>query len=551
MKKRILALVIALLLLAGVSVVGTSAAARYSIWVGGVQVTSDNASDVLGDGTVRYVAKENCLYLKDAYIRGDVLVEDYMSAGIYAGGMDLTVRFSGNNRIVDVGAKDWSIGIGVEEGNLTFAGEDSSASLTIYSNYTELYSMGVYTTYNYDDITQGGDFIVDGGNVTVGYMGGETLIDATSAGIYCCDMIVKSGNVVSEGGVSSTGDSIGVKAYGDIFVESGSLTAKGKEGATSVGISVESVEFIDDVTGDYVSPGGGYLNVKKGATVTAEASNGQVHSFGISLARGINSEGTVTAISADTTYPAGPEAVTTSYGIVGWGLSNMNFTGGKVVAKAGYAYDSCGINAIWDKTLDYVVAGDVTISGGADVTAISEGGYLYSDGMYVGGNFKLDSGSLFASGGSVTAESEYYPESGAIFAEGNINIIGGVLKASATEVTQKEGSDITIYSFGDIIISDNLEVNDGKLVNGDEVSYIMQDSFDKPVVVREKGYAELGDVNFDEDINIKDATAIQKHLASLVIFDEEALALADFNEDGGVSIKDATAIQKFIAGLEY
>ena len=229
----------------------------------------------------------------------------------------------------------------------------------------------------------------------------------------------------------------------------------------------------------------------------------------------------------------------------------MNFTGGKVVAKAGYAYDSCGINAIWDKTLDYVVAGDVTISGGADVTSISEGGYLYSDGMYVGGNFKLDSGSLFASGGSVTAESEYYPESGAIFAEGDINIIGGVLKASATEVTQKEGSDITIYSFGDIIISDNLEVNDGKLVNGDEVSYIMQDSFDKPIVVREKGYAELGDVNFDEDINIKDATAIQKHLASLVIFDEEALALADFNEDGGVSIKDATAIQKFIAGLEY
>ena len=551
MKKRITALLMALLILAGVSVVSTSAAARYSIWVGGVQVTSDNASDVLGDGTVRYAANENCLYLKNARISGEVLVEDMMSAGIYAGGMDLTIRFSGNNRITDCGASEWSIGVGVEEGNLSIVGEDDSASLAVYSSYSDGYSMGVYTTYNYDDILRGGDFIVDGGNVTVGYMGGETLIDATSVGVYCCDMTIKSGNVVSEGGATSSGDSIGVKAYGDIYVEGGSLTAKGKAGVASIGIAAESVEIIDDVTGDLASPGGGYLIVSEGAVVTAEASTAQVHSFGISLARGLQSNGTVIATSGDTTYPAGPEAVTTSYGIVGWGLASMLLRGGTVVAKSGYAYDSCGINAIWDKTLDYVIAGDVIISGNCDVTAISEGGYLYSDGLYVGGNFKLESGSLTAKGGPVTAESEYYPESGAIFAEGDVYILGGVLTASASEVTQEEGSDVTIYTSGTIQVDDELEIKGGKLLNGDEVSYIMQDSFDAPVVISAKSLSKLGDVNFDGDINIKDATAIQKHLALLEVFGEEALALADFNEDGGVSIKDATAIQKFIAGLEY
>ena len=61
----------------------------------------------------------------------------------------------------------------------------------------------------------------------------------------------------------------------------------------------------------------------------------------------------------------------------------------------------------------------------------------------------------------------------------------------------------------------------------------------------------LGDVNLDGDVNIKDATAIQKHLAELEVLEGEALAVADFDEDTFVTIKDATAVQKFIAGLEY
>ena len=60
---------------------------------------------------------------------------------------------------------------------------------------------------------------------------------------------------------------------------------------------------------------------------------------------------------------------------------------------------------------------------------------------------------------------------------------------------------------------------------------------------------DLGDVDKDGDVNIKDATAIQKHIAMLITLDDEAMLLADYDADGVVTIKDATAIQKKIAGL--
>ena len=60
---------------------------------------------------------------------------------------------------------------------------------------------------------------------------------------------------------------------------------------------------------------------------------------------------------------------------------------------------------------------------------------------------------------------------------------------------------------------------------------------------------ENGDVNMDGNLNIKDATAIQKHIASIITFSQESIKYADYNCDGNINIKDATAIQKKIAGL--
>lgn len=55
----------------------------------------------------------------------------------------------------------------------------------------------------------------------------------------------------------------------------------------------------------------------------------------------------------------------------------------------------------------------------------------------------------------------------------------------------------------------------------------------------------LGDT--DGKVNVKDATAIQKHVAKITTLDEKALIRAEVDVDGRLTVKDATAIQKFVA----
>ncbi|MBQ8796455.1 MAG: Ig-like domain-containing protein [Clostridia bacterium] len=59
----------------------------------------------------------------------------------------------------------------------------------------------------------------------------------------------------------------------------------------------------------------------------------------------------------------------------------------------------------------------------------------------------------------------------------------------------------------------------------------------------------LGDANMDGKLNIRDATAIQKHLAKVRILEDSVLRICDFNSDGKVNVKDATSIQKYLAGI--
>lgn len=63
--------------------------------------------------------------------------------------------------------------------------------------------------------------------------------------------------------------------------------------------------------------------------------------------------------------------------------------------------------------------------------------------------------------------------------------------------------------------------------------------------------AIIGDVNDDEVISIKDATIIQKHLASIEILSGDNVLCADTNSDNNITIRDATYIQKKLAKLDY
>lgn len=61
---------------------------------------------------------------------------------------------------------------------------------------------------------------------------------------------------------------------------------------------------------------------------------------------------------------------------------------------------------------------------------------------------------------------------------------------------------------------------------------------------------DYGDLNQSGDLDIEDATIIQKALAKQIKLDYFKTLLGDFNHDGYVTISDATAIQKSIAGMK-
>ncbi len=60
----------------------------------------------------------------------------------------------------------------------------------------------------------------------------------------------------------------------------------------------------------------------------------------------------------------------------------------------------------------------------------------------------------------------------------------------------------------------------------------------------------MGDTDHNNNIGIKDATLIRKHLAKIIEFDAVTLTLSDVDGSGGCTIKDATLIQKYIALIE-
>ena len=58
---------------------------------------------------------------------------------------------------------------------------------------------------------------------------------------------------------------------------------------------------------------------------------------------------------------------------------------------------------------------------------------------------------------------------------------------------------------------------------------------------------QVGDVNLDGHLTIRDVTAIQRHIAELESIPEQYLILADTNGDGEINIADATHLQMYLA----
>ena len=196
------------------SATNTFAILPYPLWVGGVQVTSANKDDVLGDtdegATVVFTpavddnaattdvdeSRPATLTLNSAIINGGNSDSEY--AAIYAKGLDLTINVTGDSTVTGpkTNDPDNSEGIDIDDGCLTIAGS------------------GRLTT-----------------------KGGESA-DGCSYGIDVDRAVTINGSLNASGGESQGAESCGIYAYDGITVgSSGTLAASGGTGeAGSYGI---------------------------------------------------------------------------------------------------------------------------------------------------------------------------------------------------------------------------------------------------------------------------------------------------------------------------
>ena len=192
------------------------AVTNYDLWVGGVQVTEENAGDVLGDGKVSYDAENHTLTLNGATITESYKYaedpDDYAAIYTAAEIDSLTINVTGDNTVTGRDGAYGSNGILVS-GTLTFTG---TGTLTATGGTATEYgqSVGVYA-YNGVTVNEGVTLTATGGTVTEG----------SSFGVFSYGNVTVGGTLTATGDAS--GDAIGVYAPGASVIINGTLTATG------------------------------------------------------------------------------------------------------------------------------------------------------------------------------------------------------------------------------------------------------------------------------------------------------------------------------------
>ena len=275
MIKRIWSILLTLcMVLAMMPMMGGTASAvgptTYEIWVGGVQVTSENCVNITGPGitgSVRYDHSTRTLTLSGASITGFYSYRE-CDAGVVALS-DLTIDLVKANSItpgISAPANSESVGIYVYDSNLTISSTSGNGTLSVASNDTTANSTGIYSEKSIGESTP--NITISGGGITV------------------------------RGGTSSGAgtESNGIQAWGNLTISGGEITATG---GTATGISRGIYVFNTlSVTGNATvsaiggSPGSGYPSYGihapiqnssvSGGAVTATGGDGGSESYGIS-----------------------------------------------------------------------------------------------------------------------------------------------------------------------------------------------------------------------------------------------------------------------------
>ena len=423
----LLGLALMLVLTAGMSA-GAYAATPYPVWVGGVQVTSVNMTDVLGTkdagATVRYtpaVADDPAttgvdesaparLTLNGANITSTGSENSHNGAAIYAD-EDLIVYVAADSTVTGPNNKsDDSYGIFTYDklnvtgpGTLTATGGEAKGvngfSYGVYAGDVTVAEggtlIGTGSEANHDSCGVNAEFgdvtVAEGG--TLNAMAGEAT-SGSSYGVHASEAVTVSGTLDTESGTAANGSSYGVYADRTITVTgTGTLNAASSEALGSYGVNTEY--------GDVIVEEGGTLNAEGGAT------------------------------------PIG-----SSYGVFAYGAVTVNgILNAESGAAAGENGDSYGV---------YAASGDVTVSGALSGTG--SGADRYSCGVSSKGNVIVgEGGELTAAAGAADIDSSGVSASGAVTvldaarlrATGNTQAISGSVRnfIAGTGWTNAEGTE--------------------------------------------------------------------------------------------------------------
>ena len=121
---------------------------KYSIWIGEIEITSENKDDVLGDGKVRYEPETNTLTLN-----GVTLTElGAANAAIYSQGKGLTLELEADSSIELAPTTEGEPIYGIlVEGDLTITGSDTGEPLPKFSiSIVDLQYQGSDTPVSFD-----------------------------------------------------------------------------------------------------------------------------------------------------------------------------------------------------------------------------------------------------------------------------------------------------------------------------------------------------------------------------------------------------------------
>lgn len=224
----------------------------YRLWVGSQKVTAENLNDILGDGRASFNPEDNTLTLNEPFINSYHIIEEGVTAAIYAERMDITVK--GQYHMTH-GDDDADFGIMIKSGSVFLDGD-----FELYGN-----NSGVCTALNLScvgraiknpddtptsdgDVSLNGNITLYGGRYGIS-SGGKTTLSGTCiikggyTGLFSnCMISVNDGALVT----IEHGSNMAIQCIYDKMIVSGGIRGIVIKGGQEIGDFVINNDFGQD-----------------------------------------------------------------------------------------------------------------------------------------------------------------------------------------------------------------------------------------------------------------------------------------------------------------